>query len=174
MSFVLTGTWLTCRGIEAFKQSFGTAADRAAGRAQKIPLMTVWFGANDSVLEGRPQYVEEDQYGQNLGEILQMVTDSSSKWYSPETKIILIGLPPIIEADRHQGQLARWREFGSQGEEPTLDRSLRNSETYRDTPGMVLHLGFEEDEAPIVELDAWGAIEKAAGGREPDQLRPFF
>ncbi|EKD04372.1 hypothetical protein A1Q2_01403 [Trichosporon asahii var. asahii CBS 8904] len=164
---------LTDRGVEAFKQSFGTAADRAAGRAQKIPLMTLWYGANDSVLEGRPQHVSENDYGMHLSEIMTMVTSENSEYYSPETKIILIGVTPIVEEDRHKGQLARWKEFGSKGEAPTLDRSLQHSEEYRDTPGMVVHECHEEDE-PIVTLDAWGAIERAAGGREPDQLRPFF
>lgn len=165
---------LTRRGVEAFKRSFGTAADRAAGRAQKIPLMTLWYGANDSVLEGRPQHVSENDYGMHLADILQMVTSEDSEWYSPETKIILIGVTPIVEEDRHKGQLARWREFGCKGAEPTLDRDIRHTQEYRDTPGMLLHVCFEDDEPPIVPLDAWGAIERAAGGCEPDQLRPFF
>lgn len=135
--------------------------------------MTLWYGANDSVLEGRPQHVSENDYGMYLSEIMHMVTSENSKYYSPETKIILIGVTPIVEEDRHKGQIARWKEFGSKGEEPTLDRSLQHSEEYRDTPDMVVQECHDDDD-PIVTLDAWGAIERAAGGRGPDQLRPFF
>lgn len=134
--------------------------------------MTIWYGANDSVLEGRPQFVEENEYGGNLSEIISLVTYDKSEYYSPETKIILIGVTPIIEEDRLKGQLKRWEEFGSKGDPPTLDRNLDHSESYRDTLGLLIH--EHHDDEPVVELDAWGAIEKAAGGVEPDQLRPFY
>jgi hypothetical protein len=37
--------------------------------AQRIKLMTIWFGTNDSVLEGESQHVPLDKYKANLSHL---------------------------------------------------------------------------------------------------------
>jgi len=147
---------------------FPTRADREAGRAQDVQLLTIWFGANDAVHEGLPQYVPLDRYKANLATIVENVRSPKSKWYSPNTRIVLISAPPIIEAERAKGQLARWREFGSKGEPPKLDRDVENTKAYAMA---AVDVGRE---LGIPTVDLWHAVVRAAGGNDPEKLMPFF
>lgn len=156
------------RGIPAFEQVFPTIADRTAGKAQDVQLLTIWFGANDAVHADRPQYVPLDRFRSNLRTIVNNVRDKDSKWYSPNTRIVIISCPPIIEAERQLGQLARWREFGSKGEAPTLDRDVANTKAYAMA---AVEVGKE---LGVPAVDLWTAVVTAAGGEEPEKLKPFF
>jgi lysophospholipase L1-like esterase len=147
---------------------FPTREDRAAGRSQDVQLMTIWFGANDAVHEGLPQYVPLPKFKANLRTLVDNVRNQDSKWYSPNTRLVLVSCPPIIEEERQLGQLARWREFGSKGEPPKLDRDAENTKAYAMA---VVEVGRELD---VPTVDLWHAVVDAAGGDEPDKLKPFF
>lgn len=58
-------------------------------------LLTIWLGANDACLPGEKQHVPIDEFAGNLTKMVRMITDKSSEWYSPETRIILFTPPPI-------------------------------------------------------------------------------
>ncbi|CAG8467438.1 2490_t:CDS:2, partial [Acaulospora colombiana] len=64
----------------------------------KIVLMTIFFGANDSVMESFNQRVELDRYKENLIQMVNMVKHPNSQ--SPDhfqTRVILITPPPLDE-----------------------------------------------------------------------------
>jgi len=63
--------------------------------AQRICLLTIWFGCNDACLSGSPQHVPLTTFAANLTTLIQMVRSPESPYYSPITKIILINPPPI-------------------------------------------------------------------------------
>lgn len=109
----------------------------------------------------------------NLVTLVQMVRDPSSKWYSPNTRIVLISAPPIVEDDRLKGQMTRWREYvalGGATEDcpPSLDRDVENTERYA---AAAVEVGRE---LGIPTVDLWHAVVNRAGGNDPDKLRPYF
>lgn len=125
-------------------------------------------GANDAVLPGRPQYVPLDKFQANIKHLAAMVRDPKSEWYSPDTRVVLISPPPIIEEERLKGQMARWKEFGSEGPAPLLDRDAENTHKYAEA---VVAVGKETG---IPTVDLWSAVVKHAGGNTPDKLRPYL
>ncbi|KAI6036077.1 SGNH hydrolase-type esterase domain-containing protein [Pisolithus microcarpus] len=61
----------------------------------KVQLLTIWFGANDAAPLPNRQHVPRDQYKENLKHLVNMVRSSTSPYYSPCTRIILITPPPV-------------------------------------------------------------------------------
>lgn len=120
------------------------------------------------MLPGRPQYVPIDRFQANLRHLVSMVRKSDSEWYSPETRVILITPPPIIPEHRQIAQVARWKEFGSKGEKPLLDRDPENTKAYAQAVKAV------GKELVVPTVDLFSAIIDAAGGDSPEQLDPYF
>jgi len=69
-----------------------------------VQLLTIWFGANDAALLPSPQHVPRDRYKANLIHLVNMVKCSTSAYYSPDTRIILITPPPV---NTHQWPVGR-------------------------------------------------------------------
>lgn len=96
----------------------------------KRRLKTLWFGANDAVLEDRPQHVPIDRYKDNLKFFISQLRSEESPYYSPDTTIIVVTPPPIDEGSRRIDQVRKW------GEHCTKDRSWEVTQQY----GMSIHL----------------------------------
>jgi isoamyl acetate esterase len=92
-------------------------------RVAKIRLLTIWFGANDACLPHSPQHVPLERYKSNLTEMIQMVKESSSPYYSPHTNIILITPPPLNEEQRKA-------DLDSRVPPQKMDRSFDTTKAY--------------------------------------------
>ena len=125
-------------------------------------------GANDSVLPGCRQHVPLPKFKEYLSDIVSRVRNPSSQWYSPETRIVLISATPIIPADRAAASLARWKDFGSVGEPPKLDRDPAVTKQYSDA---CVEVAKKEG---VEVVDGWNTIVAAGGGQDPEHLAPYF
>ena len=63
------------------------------GQWENLALATVFFGANDSVVEGEKQYVPLEEYGHNLATIVNHIRVASQS----EPTIILV-TPPVVDS----------------------------------------------------------------------------
>ena len=95
------------------------------------------------------QHVPLARYTENLKRIIAMVRDKDSEQYSPETKIILMTPPPVIESR-------------------TNHRKPSVTKTYVEA---VMRVGKEEG-LPVANVHA--AVLEAAGGPGDDELGPFL
>ncbi|KAK9709120.1 isoamyl acetate-hydrolyzing esterase [Basidiobolus ranarum] len=84
-------------------------------------LVTIFFGANDAALPSSPQHVPLEQYQQNLRELINMIHSPESKYYSPNTRILLITPPPLDET--------AWEKHCLEGGR-TLDRNAETTYSY--------------------------------------------
>ncbi|KAI0702339.1 SGNH hydrolase-type esterase domain-containing protein [Cytidiella melzeri] len=105
----------------------------------KIHLLTVWLGANDSVLEWKKQHVPIPAFKKALTEIVHTVTSPSSEYYSPETKVILLSPPPI-------NTIQRAADLASRGQ--PLDRSFDHTARYAEVVRQV----SAEENVPFVDV----------------------
>ena len=81
----------------------------------KIKVITVFLGANDSVLPGNRQYVPLEEFSNNLIGMVHMIQQFDS-----DIHIILITPPPVDPI--------RW----SQCKDKPIDRNIENTRKYRD------------------------------------------
>ncbi|KAI9243772.1 SGNH hydrolase [Helicostylum pulchrum] len=65
--------------------------------ASSIPLMTIFFGANDAALPFSPQHVPLDRFKSNTKAMIDLVKNPGSPLYNPKMRLILITPPPINE-----------------------------------------------------------------------------
>ena len=127
--------------------------------------LAVYFniiGANDSVLAHSPQYVPIDKFKANLERMIAMVHDSTSEYYSPHTRTLLLTPPPVGEAQRN-GDLA------SRNPPRKPDREWNNTKDYANA---VIEVGTGKPKVEVV--DIWSAIWEAAGqdvARLPEFLK---
>ncbi|OXG10085.1 GDSL Lipase/Acylhydrolase family protein [Cryptococcus neoformans Ze90-1] len=154
--------------IPVFEQVFATKKDREQGGIQQVKLITIWLGANDACLPSSPQHVPLDKYKSNVKHIVNLIRDPSSPYHSPETKIVLISPPPIIEAAWIESRLEKWKSFGCEGPEPEQNRDAKVTKQYAE--------GCKEvgTELGVPVVDFWTAIVEAAGGEKDEQLAPYF
>ncbi|KAJ1813846.1 isoamyl acetate-hydrolyzing esterase [Coemansia sp. RSA 2598] len=61
----------------------------------KVELLTICFGTEDSMLAPGDKHVPLKKYADNLRQIVQLVKDPESQYYSPDTRIVLITPPPV-------------------------------------------------------------------------------
>ena len=116
--------------------------------------LTFYFdiiGANDSVLEHSPQYVPIDTFKANLERLIAMVHDSTSEYYSPHTRVLLLTPPPVGEAQRNA-------DLASRNPPRKPDREWNNTKAYADA---VIEVGTGKPRVGVV--DIWRAIWEAAG-----------
>lgn len=164
----LTAGYNTDNALPAFEAVFATREDREAGRAQPARLITIWFGANDAVIEGLPQHVPLERFRTNLQTLVNRVRCPNSPWYSPQTRIVIVSCPPVCVEDRHAAQIAKWKEFGSKGVQPWPDRNYANTKKYAMAAIDVAR------EMGVPGLDVHGLIVKAAGSEKQEDLSRFF
>jgi lysophospholipase L1-like esterase len=135
--------------------------------AQRIKLMTIWFGTNDSVLEGESQHVPLDKYKANLSHLVSLVRSPMSPYQDPQTRIVLITCPPVMEK-AWTAHLAKVRLERGESDVNKPSRSKENARLYAQACKDVA----EQEELPVV--DAYAEVIRAAGGDSEDQLAPFF
>ncbi|WWC87574.1 uncharacterized protein L201_002464 [Kwoniella dendrophila CBS 6074] len=154
--------------LPVFEQVFATKEAREKGYAQQVKLITIWLGANDATLPDTPQYVPADRYKSNLVKLVQLVKDPSSAYHSPETEIVLINAPPIIESAWVEARVEKWKSFGSEGPKPEQNRDKKVTKQYADA---AIEVAKEQN---VEVVDIHSAIIEAAGGEEAEQLKPYF
>ncbi|GMK54412.1 hypothetical protein CspeluHIS016_0109980 [Cutaneotrichosporon spelunceum] len=162
------GGYNTDNALAAFESIWATRKEREAGRAQPTRLITIWFGANDAVVEGGWQHVPLDRFESNLETIVNRVRNPGSRWYSPQTRIVLMSCPPVVVADRHAAQIAKWKEFGSKGQSPWPDRNPENTKKYAMA---AVEVGKK---LGVPTLDVYHALCDAAGSEEQGKLARFL
>ncbi|KAJ1999872.1 isoamyl acetate-hydrolyzing esterase [Coemansia thaxteri] len=65
----------------------------------KLRLLTIMFGSNDAALAPSRQHVPIDEFRNNIVSMVKMVTCPESKYFAPDTKILLITPPPLGEQE---------------------------------------------------------------------------
>lgn len=166
------------RGIPVFERVFATKEAREAGRAQPVKLITIWFGTftvykadigtNDACLAPSPQHVPVARVKSNLAHIISLIRSPSSPYYSPETQLMLITPPPIIESVLNSQVHEKFKLLGEPVKETDFWRKLEVAREYKQA---VLDVGVQEG---VVTLDLWKAIVDKSGGESDAQLLPFF
>ncbi|CEQ39799.1 SPOSA6832_01345 [Sporobolomyces salmonicolor] len=132
-----------------------------SGAEPKTALMTIWLGANDSVLPGEPQHVPLPTYRANLSSIVSLLRSPQSPYYDPSTSFILITPPPLSPPDWVKERVRR-------GLPECLDRDQDNTRRYAEE---VKELG-QELGVPVV--DAFQAIWSKAEVEGLENLPSFF
>ncbi|KAJ3392593.1 isoamyl acetate-hydrolyzing esterase [Entophlyctis sp. JEL0112] len=129
--------------LEDVFQTARPAAMTVGGYTPEIKLMTLFLGANDSVLpEFNPtQYVELSEYKQNLLDMLAIV-----RRISPTTRVLLITPPPIDPR-------AWGAKCAAKGRKP--DRSEANTRRYRDACLEAFYEAKKTWGASLSMLDSW-------------------
>lgn len=112
-------------------------------QASSIPLMTIFFGANDAALPFSPQHVPLDRYKSNTKAMIDIVRNPESPFYNPKMRIILITPPPINEV--------QWgKRCDEQGDR--LNRTNKAARAYADC---IMEIGRETN-VPVA--DIWTEI----------------
>ncbi|KAI0373324.1 SGNH hydrolase [Pilatotrama ljubarskyi] len=137
-----------------FEQCFATQHDQQ--HAQKVRLLTIWFGANDAALPHSPQHVPLERYKTNLAKLIWAVRSPESPQYSPDTLILLM-TPPPVDPEWWARSLAGLMQSETVD---APDRSLEASKRYAEAAREV---GVKEGVAVV---DVWTRIWEAAGGKE--------
>lgn len=125
-------------------------SEQGSKSAQKTRLLTIWFGANDAALENSVQHVPIAEYSSNTEKLIDMVSNPSSKWYSPSTQIILLTPPPLNSNQHTSG-----------------DRTFEITKKYAEA---LCKVG-EKKGVPVVNV--WQALYDAAKQKEVD-LKKFL
>ncbi|KAI8647040.1 SGNH hydrolase-type esterase domain-containing protein [Parasitella parasitica] len=110
-------------------------------QACSIPLMTIFFGANDAALDFSPQHVPLDRFKQNVKEMIDLVRNPQSRYYNPKLRLILITPPPINEL--------QWKKNCDNN---VLNRTNKSARSYAEC---VSEIGRETD-VPVA--DVWSCI----------------
>lgn len=112
-------------------------------QANSIPLMTIFFGANDAALPFSPQHVPLERYKSNTKAMIDLVRNPESPFYNPKIRIILITPPPINEV--------QWeKRCSEQGDK--LNRTNKAARAYADC---IMEIGRETN---IPVADIWTEI----------------
>lgn len=120
----------------------------------KIQLLTIWLGANDATIPGEQQHVPLPKFKHNLSNMIHMVRDPWSEWFSPETRIILFTPPPV--------NTYQWLEFLRTCDPPKeyTDRKFEITKEYAEA---VKEVGTQEN-VPVV--DTWTLLWESCGKEE--------
>jgi len=119
----------------------------------KIRLLLIWFGANDACIPPSPQHVPLEQFKANLSHIIDLVKSPKSRYYSPQTEILLLTPPPI-------DTIQRGADLRSRNPPLELDRLFEITEAYAEAVKSVA----KAHSAHIV--DVFGAVWDKAGRTE--------
>lgn len=140
-------------------QVFPTVEDRKT--LPTVKLLTIWLGANDACIKPSVQHVPMPKYASNLKHIINLVQSPKSRYYSPETRIVLITPPPV---NTHQRA-----DVLKQKTPPILehDRLFDVTKAYAET---VKDIAVEEEVAVV---DIWTALMDAAEHKE-ENLSEFL
>lgn len=127
-------------------------------QANSIPLMTIFFGANDAALPFSSQHVPLERYKSNTKAMIDLVKNPESPFYNPKMRIILITPPPINEA--------QWeKRCNEQGDK--LNRTNKAARAYAEC---IMEIGRETN---IPVADIWSEIMDKVQ-QQDRQLSDFF
>ncbi|RKP25606.1 SGNH hydrolase-type esterase domain-containing protein, partial [Syncephalis pseudoplumigaleata] len=73
-------------------------ASTLLGQHESIELLVVLLGANDAAIPPSGQHVPLTRYRENLKALVDMVQSPMSRYYAPNTRVILVTPPPLDEA----------------------------------------------------------------------------
>ena len=107
-------------------------------------------------------------YQANLSKIISLVQSRQSPYYSPDTRLIMIAPPPIVEAICFEHSKANDIQKGIPVESIKPKRHLQETEKYAKACCEVA----KNEGLPVV--DMYTEIIEAAKGQADDQLAPFF
>lgn len=126
----------------------------------RIRLVTIWLGANDSVLPSSIQHVPLTEFSKNITELVQTFTSPSSEYYSPDTKVILLTPPPV-------NTYQRGTDLASRNPPLKCDRDFANTTQYADAVRQVA----KEENIPVVDVFTrlWEAC-----GKEEEKLSEYL
>ena len=133
-------------------------------RDSKVPaikLLVIWFGANDSCLKPSPQHVPLDKFAENLRGWIDKLHSPQSRYYSPDTRIILISPPPVNTYQRRAN-------LESRDPPRLLDRNFETTRAYAQA---VRDVALEKG---VGFTDVWGTLWQAAGKREEALSRYLY
>ncbi|OMH80132.1 Isoamyl acetate-hydrolyzing esterase-like protein [Zancudomyces culisetae] len=66
-------------------------------RTPRIRLVTIFLGTNDCSFPTWSQHVPLAEYGANIRQMIDFLTNKESEYYNPDVKIILITPPPLCD-----------------------------------------------------------------------------
>ena len=119
----------------------------------KIRLLLIWFGANDSVLPSKVQYVPLDDFKTNLAELARLVTSPESEYHNPDTRVILLTPPPVNTQQRGA-------DLSSRNPPQENDRAFENTAKYAEAVREVAR----QEKLPIV--DVYSRLWEGCGKKE--------
>ncbi|OMH84688.1 Isoamyl acetate-hydrolyzing esterase-like protein [Zancudomyces culisetae] len=114
-------------------------------RTPRIRLVTIFLGANDSSLPPWFQHVPLAEYGANIRQMIDFLTNKESEYYNPDVKIILITPPPLCST--------MWQEILKEKGYTEVNRNNQSVKIYADE---VVKIGKDYN-IPVINL--WQGIE---------------
>ncbi|CEG65904.1 hypothetical protein RMATCC62417_02586 [Rhizopus microsporus] len=138
--------------LPILKQILPTIEDQARSKAS-IPLMTIFFGANDAALYPSPQHVPVDKYKSNIKEMVNLIKNPQSEFYNPKMRLILITPPPLYEP--------LWKKRCEERGDP-MNRTNESAKIYAEA------LKETAKELNVVVIDLWTAIMSASEQNKQD------
>ncbi|KAK9767444.1 isoamyl acetate-hydrolyzing esterase [Basidiobolus ranarum] len=73
--------------------------DSKLKRSSTTELIIIFFGTNDAALPNSSQHIPVEAYGENLRKLVNMIKSPKSPYHSPETRVLLVTPPPLIEQE---------------------------------------------------------------------------
>lgn len=88
---------ILCRGYSGYntrvaKEIAPSVFSHPIVKSRDVSLITIFWGANDSVAPGSPQHIPIDEYKQNLRDIYDCIIE-----HHPKSNILFITPPPVDE-----------------------------------------------------------------------------
>ncbi|CAG8621607.1 12233_t:CDS:2 [Ambispora leptoticha] len=121
----------------------------------KIRLLIIFLGANDCAIPPSFQHVPLQEYKQNLEWLVDLVKNPESKYYSPETRVLLV-TPPPLDNDA-------WEKFCREQERTRFPRDVTFTKSYVDAcKEVALRIG-------VPCADVWSGIMNRLGERKIDE-----
>ena len=114
------------------------------------------------------QHIPIDEYKSNLSKLISVLRSPESAYHCPDTKIIMITPPPIMEKAHFEDTKASRKADGTLVEPMSPTRRYEHSKQY----SVACYDFAKEESLPVVDIHT--AIIRAAGGETEEQLKPYF
>ncbi|KAI8445656.1 SGNH hydrolase-type esterase domain-containing protein [Phakopsora pachyrhizi] len=144
------------KSLKNLELIFSASSTAVSQRQPKKLIVTIWLGANDSVLPNRAQHVSPSDFTKNLTELISMIRNhdrsTSNSSLTRQTQIILITPPPISVEMRAIDCASRFPDWKPEN----MDREPGRTRQFAQ---LVCQVALQES-LPVV--DAWTSITKLA------------
>lgn len=125
------------------------------------------LGANDCVIPGDFQHVPLDRYKSNLSKLISWIRSPSSEYYSPDTAIIMITPPPVIDEKWFKAMQKLQAERGQE----VSQQHTRTSERAHTYAKACLEVAEGEQ---VQCIDMYSGLIEAAGGSDLEHLDAYL